>query len=271
MVHGARVGGKGRWTLACVVLTIAVFGTTAAASEIDDQVTIKPGNPATNFTGTDKNTSASTHNFISIGTAGPTGQENNPITSFTYNGQQCQLYSAKGSAYCSVTLPPGATATFSGTTQSPTSSFTFCTSDDGGLDNNCFAVTASSGTTIPPATCAPTSLLAMFVHLDRDMSAVINGAQAGNLHGASLAAAIKRLVSEKQSLIGGGGFRGQSVFGVPVSTVILKFDLIDLLLERATAGAHAGTGTNGVGVALAYLEGAKKAKQQLEKAFQPCQ
>lgn len=139
------VSRRGCGVVVVAIATATVFVSPVQAGEIADQVTIKPGNPPTTFSGAEKNTSATSHNFISIGTAGAGGQENNPITSFTYNGQSCQLYAAQGSAYCSVSLPPGATATFSGTTTTPTSSFTFCTSDDSGLDNNCFGVTASPG------------------------------------------------------------------------------------------------------------------------------
>jgi hypothetical protein len=234
-----------------------VFGSCVASAQAGDEVTIKPGSSPGTFTGTDKNTGANTHNFISIGTS---AQENNPITSFTYNGQQCQLYAKQGSAYCSTNLPPGATATFSGTTQSTTTGFVFCTSDDSGLDNTCNPVTASSGG--GTTSNVPAGLLAAFNQLDKDMAKVEQGVLAGTLSGDPLVAAIGNLAKEKVRLIGANF--SQSLYGVPAWRVIVAFDQIDITLEKARAAAALG-GHHGTAVAGGYVEGAIHIKQKLEK------
>jgi hypothetical protein len=228
-----------------------------ASAQAGDEVTIKPGSSPGTFTGTDKNTGANTHNFISIGTS---AQENNPITSFTYNGQQCQLYAKQGSAYCSANLPPGATATFSGTTQSTTPSFVFCTSDDGGLDNTCNPATASSGG--GATSNVPASLLAAFTQLDKDMARAYQQILAGTLEGGALVAAIEKLVQEKVRLIH-TGFDNQSLFGVRASTVIIHFDYIDIALEKARAAAALG-GHHNTAVAGGNIHGAIVIKKRLE-------
>lgn len=182
----------------------------AAPAMAADEVKITPGNPATNFTGTDKNTGTTTHNFVSIGTAGAGGQENNPVTSFTVNGQSCQLYAAYGSAYCQVNLPPGATINFSGTTQSPATTFSYCTSDNNGVDNDCNDVNVGSTTTEPPAQC---SIAQSLLDLDVDMQRVITRAHAGTLTGSGLVTAIHKLEQAKLALITKDNFTGKT-FGV---------------------------------------------------------
>ena len=253
---GSLGGRRRRLVVACAVLGIATFGSAVALAEVADQVTIKQGKPPTSFTGTDKNTSATTHNAISIGTAGPSGQENNPITSFTYNGQACQLYAGAGSAYCSVSLAPGATATFSGTTQSPTTAFTFCTSDDGGEDNNCNGVRGSTGTTTSPATnCAPATLLQYLVFLDDELNKEQKAAEAGHLSEFD----VERLEEIKKDAIK-EGFSGQSIYGVPATAVIGGFAGVDYQLGKALGFAVLGN-THAAGIALG---GAIKLKKPLE-------
>lgn len=243
-----RSGGKlARGTfvvcaLAVVVLVVAVPSALAA-----DQVklTVK----GTSFAGTEKNTGSTTHNFISIGTS---GQESNPITSFTVNGQQCQLYAAYGSAYCSVNLPPGATATFSGTIQTSTTSFTFCTSDNSGINNDCNNVSAGTGPTPCPISQA-------LLDLDVELGRTIHGASAGTLRGVALGGAIHRLEQEKLALIK-GNVTGK-VFGITGYSAVTQLAVIDYLFGGAQVGASSGN----VQLAVEDLKKARTIKKTLEK------
>jgi hypothetical protein len=118
---------------------------------------------------------------------------------------------------------------------------------------------------------APEKVLSAFRQFDKQMAAVEQHVLAGTLSGEALVAAINKLVTDKNRLIGGNFdvTAGQNLYGVPAYHVIVGFDSIDIALERARASAALG-GHHGTAVAGGYVEGAIHIKQKLEASFTPC-
>jgi hypothetical protein len=134
--------------LACIAAAFAVVAVSAFATRADTRWHIKTG-PGNAFSGMYTNTTASVVNGVSIGTA---DAAKNPIATFTFMGQTCKLYAQAGSAFCytGISVAPGKTVAFSGTTQMPvgSSGFQACDTADGGMDNTCLDVTVATAPTV---------------------------------------------------------------------------------------------------------------------------
>ena len=123
--------------LACAFVALSLLSSAAGASTGTGGwvITKSSGNA---FSGTFTNETASPINGVSVGTAAKAG---NPITAFTIDAIQCQLYANYGSAYCytALLIQPGATVLFHGTAQKALTpaGLQMCTSADRGMDNTC--------------------------------------------------------------------------------------------------------------------------------------
>ena len=108
---------------------------------------------------------------------------------------------------------------------------------------------------------APDVVFSAFVHLDRDMTRVIDEAKAGTLSGHALDEAIAGLEAKKALLE--TNFP-QNLFGVSAWKVIFGFDQVDVRLTVAIVGAVGDAHTEAI---VHNLEAAKEAKQKLEQEF----
>lgn len=223
--------------LAGMVAAAFVLGVPAA--EASDSVSIKTGS-ATSFSGTDKNTSAQKTNFVSIGTGGPSGAKQNPVTSFTYAGKKCLLYPAYGSAYCAVSVAPGKTVSFSGKTKSPPSFFVFCTSSNSGTSNDCQNIAVPGGSTGSAADVLK-ALQGLQAHLRSVLAKVkVARSTSGVNGGPSLGKQIAGLGKELDQQV--APTFTQSLNGIPASTILTEFETVDfrlnLAIDLVRAGGH---------------------------------